>query len=116
MSFRGIDGQNDWFFGQGIQSYFTGNDEIEADIKTTLQTFLQECFFDPNFGVPWFGILGQKNSALLIVTLRNIISQVSGVTGITNVEYNLTAERVAQVKYNVNTRYTTQLVGEVLLQ
>lgn len=116
MSFRGIDGANDWFFGQGVQSYFTKNDEIAANIKTTLQTFLQECFFDPNFGVPWFGVLGQKNPQLLLVALRTAIAGVTGVTGINDVEYNLTAERVAQVRYNINTIYTTQLIGQVNLQ
>lgn len=113
--FRGIDGQNDWYFGNGKQSYFYEQASIEADIKTTLQTFYQECFYDPTVGIPWFNILGQKNSNLLILTLKNAISNVSGVTKVYDVRYYLDQNRNAFVSYLVNTIYTVQVAGTVAL-
>jgi len=116
MLFRGVDGSGDWIFGQGKQSYFTENAAIRADISTSIKTFFQECFYDPNFGVPWFSILGQKNKDLFIMTIKNKILEVDGVTRVVDLTYDLNADREARVTYSVNTIYTVQLIGEVLLQ
>ena len=116
MIFRGVTDSNDWLFGQGIQSYFTKETAINANIKTALQTFYQECFFDPAFGVPWFAILGQKNISLFQVTIQDAILACEGVTKVNLVSFYLDENRVARVKYSVNTIYTIQLEGEVALQ
>jgi len=115
MIFRGVDNANDWLFGQGIQSYFTNNDAIAADIKTTLQQFYQECFYDPNSGVPWFSILGQKSADLLILTLQNAILNVDGVTRVIALSYQLDENRAASVSYVVSTVYSSNLSGEINL-
>jgi hypothetical protein len=115
MIFRAIDTNNDWIFGQGLQSYFTENYAIMADIKTTLQSFYQECFFDLDFGVPWFNLLGQKNSALLLLTIKNQILNVAGVTQVFDVSITVNDNRNATIVYLVSTTYSTQVSGEITL-
>jgi len=115
MRFRGITEENDWLFGNGKQSYLVNEGAIEADIKTTLQTFFQECFYDPTVGIPWFNILGQKDQNLLVLTLKNALDQVDGVTKVFDVRYYIDENRNANVSYLVNTIYTIQTAGTVQL-
>jgi hypothetical protein len=115
MMFRGVDSKNDWLFGQGIQSYVRDNDAVKADIQTALQTFYQESFYEPSKGVPWFGILGQKNVDLLVLNIKKAIIKIEGVTDCYDVSVQLTADRNCVVRYVVTTIYTTQISGEVTL-
>lgn len=115
MKFRAIDGNNDWVFGSGLQSYFTDQAALSADIKTRLQAFYQECFYDPTFGVPWFSILGQKNYDVVALTLSNEIAKVDGVIKVIDVSFSLDDQRNAKVNYTVNTIYSQQSSGEVTL-
>lgn len=113
--FRGVDENNDWMFGSGLQSYYKNNDAIMANIKTDLQLFYQECYFAPQDGVPWFAILGQKNKTLFEITLQNAILKVEGVTRCNYVNLVLDQSRKASIIYSVDTIYTTQLASEVSL-
>lgn len=113
MKFRAIDDTGDWTFGSGIQSYGQNNLAIKYDIETKLRTFLTECFFDPEVGVPWFQILGAKDKHALILTLKQVISNVEGITAVTELSFAINAERNATIKYGVATIYTEQLTGEV---
>lgn len=115
MLFRSIDDENDWMFGQGKQSYFRDDKAVEADIKTALQTFYQESFYDPDSGVPWFSLLGQKDVQLLNLNVKAAIINIEGVTNVQNVSISLDQNRNCVVKYLVTTIYTTQLSGEVTL-
>lgn len=113
MRFRAVSAENDWIFGQGRQSYFVDQYAVMADIKTYLQSFFQECFFNIDFGVPWFNLLGQKDASLLLLTLKSEIGKVSGVTQVFDVSIVVNQNRTATVKYLVATIYSTQLSGEV---
>jgi hypothetical protein len=113
--FRAIDGDNDWVFGSGIQSYARDNLSISYDIKTKLQTFLTECFFDNTIGLPWFQLLGGKDKDALILGIKQAIANVEGVTQVLELDFSLNADRNAIIRYTVNTIYTQQLVGTVNL-
>jgi hypothetical protein len=114
--FRGIDDDNDWLFGAGKQSYFRDDLAVETDIKTALQTFYQESFYEPDEGVAWFSLLGQRSIDLLNLNIRAAIIKVEGVTSVQNVSTTLDVNRNCVVKYLVTTIYTTQLAGEVILK
>jgi hypothetical protein len=114
--FRGIDDDNDWLFGAGKQSYFRNDLAVETDIKTALQTFYQESFYEPDEGVAWFSLLGQRSVDLLNLNIRAAIIKVEGVTSVQNVSVSLDQNRNCVVKYLVTTIYTTQLAGEVILK
>lgn len=115
MSFRAIDADNDWVFGSGVQSYATLNLAIKYDIQTKLQTFLTECFFDQEIGVPWFQLLGAKNADALILSIKTIIINVEGVTKIESLSFFLDENREAHIKYVIDTIYTTQFIGSVII-
>lgn len=115
MKFRAIDDAGDWVLGSGIQAYATDNLAIKYDLETKLKTFLQECFFDLEIGVPWFQLLGAKDKPAIILTLQQIIGGVEGVTRITNVEFELKQDRTAKLSYNIDTIYTKQQTGTVNL-
>lgn len=113
--FRAVDGKNDWIFGSGIQSYAKNDAAIAADIKTKLQTFLTEAFFDATVGLPWFQLLGAKDRNALILSIKTLISNVEGVTQVLELDFSLDTSRNAIIRYTVNTIYTTQLAGTVNL-
>lgn len=113
MKFRAVDGDNDWVFGSGLQSYAQNVMAIKYDIQTKLQTFLTECFFDPELGVPWFQLLGAKNKSALVLTLKAKIAEVEGVVGVITLNFELTSEREAKINYLADTIYSTQITGTV---
>jgi hypothetical protein len=113
MKFRAIDDNGDFVFGSGIQSYAQDNLCIKYDIETKLRTFKDECFFNPEIGVPWFQLLGGKDTNALILSLQQVIANVVGVTKITDVQFQLNRDREAKVSYNINTIFTTQQTGTV---
>lgn len=115
MLFRNIDNNGDWCFGKGKQDYLIENLAIMKNIETTLKTFLTECFFDPEIGVPWFTILGQKNTDLVILTLKNKILNCYGVLKITDILFDLSQDRKATISYNVDTIYSQNIGGSMTL-
>lgn len=115
MKFRSIDGEGDWVFGAGVQSYAIGESAILLDIQTKLSTFLTECFFDQTVGVPWFQLLSSKDINALILTLKQAIVNIDGVTGVSNLDFVLDSERNATVRYEVSTIYSQSMAGTVNL-
>lgn len=113
MKFRAITESGDWVFGNGIQAYAKDNLSIKYDMETKLRTFLNECFFAPEVGVPWFQLLGAKDDNALILSLQQVIASIEGVTRITDIQFFLDQDRKAKVTYNVDTIYTTQQTGTV---
>jgi hypothetical protein len=115
MIFRELDINGDWTFGRGKQNYLVENRAIMKNIETTLKWFFSECFFAPDGGVPWFSLLGQKNTELLLLSLKNTIINCDGVTKITDILFELSQDRVATVSYDINTVYSQSVSGSVTL-
>jgi hypothetical protein len=115
MRFRGLTPSGDWTFGKGLQSYAKENYAIMLDILTFLKTFYGECFFNRDWGVPWFDLLGSKDQTALIYTLRNEILKRYGVVGLTNVEFRLDSNRQLNVTYQISTIYSVNVTGSVTL-
>lgn len=117
QTFRGIDSDGDWIFGQGRANYFRNNDAIQADIKTALQMFMGECFWNTQFGVDWWNLIGGKNpsaQAGIILQTRTIILGVDGVTQINSVSVSYTnAVRRLALQYSINTIFSTNVTGQV---
>ena len=117
QTFRAIDADSDWLFGRGKSSYFRNNDAIQADIKTALQIFMGEVFWDTNFGVDWWNLIGGKNPAAqagIVLQCRTVILGVEGVTQINTVQPTYRgADRSLSVSYSVNTIFSQNVSGEV---
>lgn len=118
MTFRGIDGTNDWSFGSGVQSYFTGAAAVSANIRTRLLTFLGECFFSLQSGVDWLNLLGGKNPAAqagIVVQCRTIVANSFGVVKINSITPVLDARRKLTLSFNVDTIFSRNVSGSVVV-
>lgn len=115
MIFRNVTLDGDWTFGSGLQNYATANQAITVNLKTRLLSWTQDCFFDPTFGVPWGNILGQKSTDIIVLSLSQFIAQSYGITRVTNVLFSLDINRDAHVTFTVDTLYTTQHTGTVVV-
>jgi hypothetical protein len=105
MIVRSIDAENDWNFGKGKNDYKSANDAIAQNIKTRLQSFLGDCFFDIAAGIDWFNLLGSKNQLALSLEINAVILNTENVTGIKQLFVSLT-DRVFEVSYRVQTTYS----------
>lgn len=108
MEFRNLDENNDWTFGKGRQNYAKTKQAINLNIKTILQTYLTECFFDTELGVPWFNALGTKDTDIILLETKRAIAEAFGVTEVIEVFFNVDLNRQATVEYDVKTIYTKQ--------
>lgn len=117
MIFRGISASNDWQFGQGLGSYFKRQQAINANIKTSLLFFLNDCFFAMSTGIDWWNLLGAKNPAAktnIVLQTRQTLAQCEGVVRINSVDVTVdTATRRAFIVYNIDSIYSTNVTGIV---
>lgn len=88
MIFRAIKGQTPpftWEFGKGKQSYDIDIQAVMTNLKTRLYSFKYDCFFDADFGIDWFYLLGLPNNrARLLLEVNNVILNSYGVQEIIN--------------------------------
>jgi len=115
MIFRNLDNDGDWTFGNGTGNYVDLNDAIGLNIKTRLNSWLNDCFFDTQAGVDWFNRLGSKNQrALLEADLRRIILTSDGVTGILSFDTILDGRNFT-ANYSIQTIYSQSFIDSVTL-
>lgn len=112
MIFRSLDADGDWLFGAGKSSYATENNAIMLLVETYMKTFLAECFFNRDIGVPWFDLINYKNKATVVLYLKSIMSQIYGVLNVQELEYTYTTGREMNIKYQIETLYSPNVRGE----
>lgn len=116
MSFRNLDNNHDWVYGNGKSAYTHLTREIALDIETALLSFYQDCFFDLDAGVDWWHLLEYNQQEKLEQQVRQTIASREGVTKINSVDVVLTSGRVLTAIYNIDTVYTQDYSGEVVIQ
>lgn len=105
MIVRAVDVDNDWLFGKSKNDYRSNKEAIAQNIKTRLQSFLGDCFFDSNAGIDWFNLLGGKNKTALDLAISAVILNTGGVTRIVEISSILSENRVMSSVYAVDTVY-----------
>ncbi len=113
MIFRGSTVTDDWVFGAGKQNYLRDNNAIMRNIKTKLLTFYSECFYDTEAGLPWFSILGQKDSTPLLLAVKAAILDCYGVVRVTDVQFETDVKRKLTVTYQIDTIFSTGATGSI---
>lgn len=113
MSFRNLDINGDWTFGAGINSYATGINEIALNIKTRILSFLGDCFFATDEGVPWFYLLDYNKQDKAENLIQNVLINTSGVVSVNSVDVSLGANRKLIINYNIDTIYTTSYQNQL---
>jgi hypothetical protein len=116
MIFRNLDENNDWTFGSGKQNFTDRNTAIGLNIKTRIQSWVNDCFFDQSAGIDWINRLGEKNQRLLLeLDLRRIILQSEGVTAIKEFDTILN-DRSFTGDYSVLTIYSKEFTDTITLE
>ena len=103
MIVRALDVNNDWQFGKGRNDYKKDIAAVAQNIKTRLQSFLGDCFFDLGAGIDWFNLLGSKNRYALNLAVRTNILNTNYVTGISELTAQLETDRKLTLQYSVKT-------------
>jgi len=103
---RAIDGAGDWIWGIGPGAYKLRAQALDQQIQCAILSFLGDCFYDVNFGINWWTLLGTSNQAALNLAVKAQILNVPGVTGINQLSavYNSRSRRLA-LQYQVQTVY-----------
>ncbi len=111
MTFRNLDSDGDWTFGNGKQDYIREDAEILLNIKTRLLSFLGDCFFATREGIDWFNHLGGKDRQVIISDVKKVINSTDNVRKITSVDFFENSSRQLIITYNVDTIYSKNLTG-----
>lgn len=114
MIIRAIDNNNDWTFGKGKSSYKSNQLALIQNLKTKLQEWKGDCFFDIDAGVDWKNRLAKRSQvAPLREEIRTVILKVDGVTEVVNLDLNFNStSRNLTLNYSVKTIYSTNPVSD----
>lgn len=113
MKFRSLTALGDWQFGSGLNSYAVTQQAIALNIKTSILSFLKDCWFAPNAGIDWLRLLGTPGTQQEIqLTVKGIILQCYGVTQVNSVLANVNGRNLT-VTYSINTIYTSNYTNTV---
>lgn len=106
MIFRSLDGEGDWNFGKGKESYLTDNNAIAMNIQTRLLSFFRDCWFDPDAGIDWLRLLGSKSTEQeIILNIRGTILQSYGVNRVNSIALQHSGRSVI-ISYDIDTLFT----------
>ena len=103
MITRAIDNDNQWIFGNGRECYLNDENAVGQNIKTRVQSFYQDCFFDLNAGIDWFNFLGTKNQEGLKNAIAKTILSTTGVYSLDELSLNLSENRELLIQYLTTT-------------
>jgi hypothetical protein len=107
MIMRGLTSTGDWLFGNGLQSYLTGEAAIEANIKTRVLSWIGDCYFDMFTGVDWKNRLDVGQQENLEQEVAQVILQSYGVTGINSIGFNFSGQtRLESITASITTIYS----------
>ena len=68
------DKTNDLIIKDNIFIFIDGVEDTRQTLKTRLQTFQEEFFYDASFGVPYIQTLGSNNGQLVLdLAIKNVI-------------------------------------------
>ena len=84
-------------FGLGRGSYFSGEQAIEANIKTKILEWVGECFFDQLSGIDWKNLLGPGQQQNLEIAIKSLVLQAYGIVAMQSIAFNFNAETRAYV-------------------
>lgn len=82
MIIRALTPAGDWTFGQGLANYATNEAAVEENIRTWLQSWVNNCFFALKDGVDWQNLLDVGQSQNLQDSIRANILARYGVVGV----------------------------------
>lgn len=115
MTFRNLDGNHDWIWGTGKNSYVSETQEIALNIKTRLLSFLGDCFFATDAGIDYWNLLTRNRQEELENQIQTTIVETPGVERINSIDIILGANRKFNITYSITTVYGTTLENAIPL-
>ena len=111
--FRSLDSNNDWNFGNNLESYVTTQQEIALNLKTRIMSFLGDCFFATDEGIDWWNLLDYRYQDRLENAVQDVVKNTPGVTAINSVDVLVGANRKIKIQYDIQTIYSTSYIEEI---
>jgi len=110
---RGLDINGDWQFGNGLNSYKNGDDEIAQNVKTRILSFENDWYLDEGAEIDWLTILGQRNNKKTIENeVRRVTMETDGVLRVNEVSITA-ANRTASIIVKYDSINNENLTSEV---
>jgi len=111
VSVSGLTAGGDWRFGKGRANYLTRSAAIQQNVVTRLSSFTNDWFLDTKAGLPWYELLGSKNTeARMLRDIERIILTTEGVRTIDKLEVVSVVDREASIRVTLtdifNVEYT----------
>lgn len=116
MIVRQNTGDNDWTFGQGKQNYLRDREAIKQLVKTRLQEFYGDCFWNTSSGIDYFSLLEKGRQEQLEQAIKQTIIETDGIVAIKDVNVYKDAYRRLYASYTVKTIYDEEFKDSVNLQ
>ena len=120
---RALDPQGDWEWGQGLNSFVSGQACVAQDVQTRLLFFLNDYAFAMSFGIDYWNLCGSKNPAaqngLILQTRQMLITAVAGYApyGVLTINslnaYEDVQTRNLLLEYSINSIFSTQYTDSV---
>lgn len=111
--FRNLDGNNDWTFGNNLNSYVNEQQEIALNLRTRIMSFLGDCFFATDEGIDWWNLLDYRYQDRLENAVQDVIKNTPGVTAINSVDVLVGANRKIKIQYDIQTIYSLSYIEEI---
>lgn len=87
---RALDSDGDWVFGGGRSSYKKNTNALQQQIRSRLLEITGNCFWNPQAGLDWKTLLGQRNNQTQInLAVSSIILNTNGVQRLVSLNVNL---------------------------
>lgn len=112
MMYRMLDDDNDWCFGQGIQSYCKDEKAIETGVQVYLRAIQGEVWMDGTVGLPWISMMASKDlKPIDLLTIRDYILSYRGILGVKDLDIERNENRKIKLKYKIQTVYNYTIEG-----
>lgn len=117
MMYRMLDKDDDWSFGQGLQSYCKDDQAIETAMLVSVRTIQGENWCDRSIGLPWISLMAQKElKDIDLYMIRDYILACRGVAGVENLDLERKENRQIVLKYNLQTVYNFNIEGSTQIE
>ena len=92
MRVSGLTADGDWRFGCGKAMYVSRSEAVRQNVVTRLRSFTDDWFLDVTAGIPWFDLLGNKQTEQRIRReVETVVLNTDGVRVINRL--NITTDR-----------------------
>ena len=113
MIIRNLDTDGDWTFGKGLSNFLSGELALQLNIKTRLQSWLNDCFFALQEGIDYRNLLDKGQEQNLRHAAKSMILASEGVLAIRELTAVLDSGRRLTITYSIDTIYSSNIKNSI---